>query len=104
MAKIINISDKLNNEKSKIVVGTKEYAVNDGIATVTKFEEMAATNSVSKITEAIKLAIGDKAAKELKVDEMSVGNMKVLMIAIFAAMLDIEYDDAEARFRKAEGK
>lgn len=102
MAKVINISDKLNNEKSSVQIGEKKYPVNDGVGVIITFQELAETNSVNKIIEGIKLAIGDKAVKELKADTMSIHNLKVLMIAIFAAMLDIEYEEAEKRFQDAK--
>lgn len=101
MSKVINITDKLSDEKPTIVIGDKSYEVNDALEVVFKFEEVAQNGARGQgATEAIKLALGDKASKELKIEKMSVGNFRVLMIALMAAMQGLTYEDAEARFRQ----
>lgn len=99
MSKVINISDKLSDAKPSIVVGEKSYEVNDSMEVVFKFEEVTNAGNQGAVT-AIKLALGEKAYKELKVEKMSVGNFKVLMTAIMASMQGLTYEDAEARFRQ----
>jgi len=100
MNKIINITDKLSTEKPKLKVGEKVYAVEDSMATVMKFEELASAGTTTKILEAIELALGKEAVEELDVKSLSIGNFKVIMTAILAAMQGIDYDEAEARFPK----
>lgn len=100
MSKVINITDKLSDEKPQIQIGTKKYTVNDGIATVLKFEELAAVGTTDSMVEAITTALGEKAAKELNIKNMPIANFKVLSIAIMAAVQGIEYEEAAARFRK----
>ena len=102
MSKIVNITDKLNNDKPQIKIGEEYYQVNDGMETVIKFEELIADSSVEKLTKAVEISLGDEAAKKLKVRTWSIGNFKVLTIAILAAMQGIDYEEAEARFRKSE--
>ncbi|WHH58486.1 hypothetical protein [Petroclostridium sp. X23] len=99
MAKIINITDKLSSEKPKIVIGDKEYTVNDGMETVLKFEELASDSSADNMVQAIELSLGADAVKELQVRKMSISNFKVLTIAIMAAVQGIEYDEAAKRFQ-----
>jgi len=99
MAKTINITDRLTNDKPKIVINEKEYVVNDSMLTVLKFEELARNNTIESLREAIKVAIGEDAYNEINVDNLSFNDFKVLIIAIMAAMQNIEYEDADARFR-----
>lgn len=102
MAKIINITDKLSNEKPSLQIGDKVYTVNDGMATVLKFEELASDSTVDNMVKAIEIALGEKAAKELDVRALSMVNFKVLVIAIMAAVQGIDYEDAAARFQEAQ--
>jgi hypothetical protein len=100
MAKVINITDKLSNEKPVIVIGDKKYPVNNTMAAVMKFEELSMAGTQDKFKEAFKIALGEKNAKEIGVETMSIPNFKVLNIAILAAMQDLDYDEAAARFQK----
>lgn len=99
MGKIINITDKLSNEKPTLTIGDKSYTINDSMDSVFKFEELASTGN-SGVMKAMEGCLGKKAMDEIGVKTMSVGNFKVLTIAVLAAMQGIEYEDAEARFLK----
>ena len=100
MAKILNISNKLSLDRPKIIIGNKEYEVNDGLSTVLKFEELVSeTSGVDSMLRAITVALGEKAAKEIDIESMSLSNFKVVVVAILAAMQDIEYEEAEKRFQ-----
>jgi hypothetical protein len=100
MSKVINITDKLSKEKPSIQIGNKIYTVDDTITNVLKFEELANTGTSAAMVEAIALALGSKAAKELNVEKMSIQSFKVLATAVIAAMQDMEYEEAAARFQK----
>jgi hypothetical protein len=106
MAKIINITDKLINEKPKIQIRDKVYEVNNGLNVVTKFEELAFSNSMADVTDALNVALGKKAVSELTKNkkDLTVSNLQTIILAIFAAMLDIDYEVAEARFRKTQSE
>lgn len=99
MAKIINITDRFDNEKPKIKIGEKEFEVNDSMKTVLKFEELANDGSTESLNEAIKITLGEDAIKYLNMNELSISNFKVLTIAVLAAIQGLEYEEAEARFR-----
>lgn len=98
MGKRLNISDKLTTGKPSIVIGEKEYEVDNTMESVIRFDETANSNDPDAMFKAIEVALGAKAAKELNVKKMSVPNYKILTIAIMAAMNDMDYEDAEARF------
>lgn len=102
MAKVINITDKFSSEQPKIILGDKEYPVNDSMETVLKFEELTNESSMNSMKKAIELSLGKDAAKDLKMEKMSINNFKVLVIAILAAMQGVEYDEAAARFQAGQ--
>jgi len=99
MSKIVNITDKLSSSKPTIQLGDKTYEINDSMETVFKFEEMASSGNKGMV-EAVKMALGEKAYRELGVAKMSVGNFKVIVVALLAAMQGVSYEEAEARFQK----
>lgn len=104
MAKIINISEKLSLEKPCIKVGDKEYAVDDSLQTVLKFEEMYddSRNGTQDMLECMKLSIGEEAYNELEFEKMSFKNIQVWFIAIMAAMQDSTYEEVEERFHQLD--
>lgn len=99
MSKVINITDRLSDDKPTIKLGDKEYEVNDSMETVFKFEELASQGNKGML-QAMQMALGDKAYKELKLEKMSVSNFKVMVTALMAAMQGSTYEEAEARFRE----
>lgn len=99
MGKTINISDKLNSSKPVIIIGEKSYEINDTMETVFKFEELAGKGNKG-IMDALKMALGDKSYKELKIEQWSIDNFKVLTTALLASMQGLTYEEAEARFQK----
>jgi hypothetical protein len=98
MAKVVDITNRLSNVKPCIAVGDKQYIVNDGMDVVLKFQELQQSGNMM---QAIELTLGKDAVKELDVEHMSIGNFKVLVIAILAAAQDTSYEEAESRFQKA---
>ena len=96
----MNISSKLNPDRPKIIIGEKEYEVNDSIGTVLKFEELVGElDGAEGMAKAITVALGEKAVKDIDVMSLSLANFKVIIVAILAAMQDIEYEEAEKRFQ-----
>lgn len=101
MAKVIDITERLSNTKPVIKINGKEYVVNDSIEAMFKFESLGSKGSKGMI-DAVELAIGKEAAKEIGVEKLSVSNFKVLTTAIMAAMQGLSYEEAEARFQKQQ--
>ena len=100
MAKIINISDKLSQEKPVIQVGNKTYSVNDSLTTVLKFEEAYGDGDITSMLECMKIALCEEAYDELSFTSMSFNNIKVWFLAVMAALQDVAYEELEARFQK----
>lgn len=104
MARIINISDRLDNTKPTIVIGTKEYQVNDSLETMVKMQELITEiGSIEKCEKAVEVALGNVACKEINVKSYSFKNYRVLIAGILAAIQDTEDVDAIlARFQTEE--
>lgn len=102
MANVINIANKLNNEPAFIVLGeNKQYKVNDNYKTLMKATalfEGEDVNEANAMMEAIELILGKTARKE--VEEMPIGNVRVIFTAVMAAVQGLKYEDAEARFQE----
>lgn len=101
MSKVINITEKLSNEKPVIVIGEKSYEVNDGLETVLKFEELVSESTAENMVKAIEISLGEHAVEELRIMKMNSSNYKVLATAILASMQGVSYEEIEGRFRKA---
>lgn len=102
MAKTINITDLLSNDKPVIQIGEKEYPVDNSVESVMRFEELAGASSSKDVLSAIEGALGAKAYKEIGINKMALPNLKVLMTAIMAANQDLSYEEAVARFQQSE--
>lgn len=96
----INITDKFSKDKPSIQIGEKKYAVNNSVEAVMKFEEMAGAGSTKALLSAIEEILGKEAFVEVRVMKLSVPDIKVLMTGIMAAMQDLTYEEAAARFQR----
>lgn len=100
MSKIINITDKFSKEEASIQIGEAVYPVDSSVEAVMKFEELAKDGSTKALLEAIKATLGEKAFGTIGVMKLSVKNLKVLTTALLAAMQEITYEEAAARFQQ----
>ncbi|BBI32368.1 hypothetical protein [Cohnella abietis] len=98
MAKIINITDKFSSEQPVIQIGEKEYPIEATMEAVFMFEEKASQGNRGAF-EAIEAALGKEATIELNLNKLTVKQFKVLTTAIAAAMQDMTYEEAAARFQ-----
>ncbi|MNW40122.1 hypothetical protein D3C74_172280 [compost metagenome] len=95
----INITDKFKTEQPSIQIGEKSYPVDNSVEAVLKFEELAEGGGTKALLSALETALGKEAYKEIGVSRLSVANLKVLTVAMMAAMQDISYEEAAARFQ-----
>lgn len=105
MSKAYDISTKLTNERPKIKIAEdKIYEVDNRKNTILKMQQMLQETNIDDLDfldEAIEMLLGEKAAKELGEMDLTIKNYQVIFIAIVAAIQEIEYEQAEAMFRKA---
>ncbi|RED34673.1 hypothetical protein [Paenibacillus sp. VMFN-D1] len=96
----INITDKFSKDKPSIQIGEKKYPVNNSVEAVMKFEEMAGDGSIKALLSSIEEILGKEAFAEIGVMKLPVSDVKVLMLGVMAAMQDLPYEEAAARFQQ----
>lgn len=105
MSKVIDISAKLTNERPKLKLSEdKVYEIDDRKNTILEmYQKMQEgnINDLELLDEVIGLLLGEKAAKEIDEMNLSIKDYQTIVIAIMAAIQEIEYEQAEAMFRKA---
>lgn len=103
MAKIYTTDGKLLTETPQIQIGDKLFAIDNRKSTYDKMQE-----AVSKCTNGneeriiLEHAFGKAQMKEIDAMELSVKGMMNLLTYVHAAIFDISFEEAEARFQKAQ--
>lgn len=100
MARVISLTDKLSQDRPRLIIGDLEVEVDHRFSTVTKIEEtMAASENMNDMLKAIELAIGAEACEKLDLVNQPIDTFKVLLIGIISAVQNIPFEEASARFR-----
>ena len=99
MAKKIDITARLSNDKPSIVVAGKEYQIDSSVENMMKFSDLAELGNEG-LLQALQLTLGREAVEEIGITKQTLENFKVYVIAIMAAMQGLEYEEAEKQFRK----
>lgn len=99
----LNITDKLGIEKQEITIAEgKTYTVNCGAKTMIKAQEiLKKDNSFDAMFDVIELLLGKKAKKEIDEMNLTVKQLKVIVLAIMAQVNEISYEEMEQRFQKS---
>ena len=100
MAKIINITDKFELEQPKIKVGDIELEVDTSLNAILKLEEKIGNGSGENLIEAIEVAIGKEGVEKLNLRNTKMSNIMVVLISVLAIAQDMEYEEADAIFRR----
>ena len=100
MGKVINVTSRLSNDKNKVEINGKEYEVNNTLGAVKKFEACIKESTIESIMAGFETVLGKKAMQEIKIDSFNMEGIKVLTIAIMAALQGVGYEEIEARFQK----
>ncbi len=104
MAKTIDISAKLTNERPKLKIAEdKIYEIDDRKNTILKLNQKMKGGNIEDlafIDEVIEMTLGKKAAKEIDAMDLSMAAYQNIMLAIMAAVMGESFEVAEARFRK----
>lgn len=105
MAKTIDISGKLTNERPVLKLGEgKEYPIdnrkNTVLAIQAKMDE--GSGDVANLNEVLELALGEDAAKEINESDISFADYQIIFVAALAGALGEEFEAVEARFLAAK--
>lgn len=103
MAKVIDITSKLTNEKPRIKVTEDfEFEVNVSKNAVIKMQSIIGDDKsdVAIMDESLKIFMGEKAYSRLNKMDLSVSDYKTVYIAVMACINNESFEDAEKRFQK----
>ena len=102
MAKVYDLTAKIDNERPIIKIGEKEFKVNDNHKTVilvqAELQKKSETEAFDFVFEKL---LGEEAAKEIEKMDLSFSNVKTLFLAVMAAASGEELETIEARFQQA---
>lgn len=103
MAKIYTTDGKLLTETPQIQVGNKLFAIDNRKSTYDKMQE-AVSQAKDGNEERIILeyAFGKDQMAEIDAMDLSVKGYMNLLTYVHAAIFDISFEEAEARFQKAQ--
>ena len=105
MGKMYTLDNKLLTETSEIRIGDKVYPVDDRVKTVKKIQEISKNNSddpYGSISEALTLALGSKAAKEIDDMNMPHKAYQRMFELVMAAVTGEDADVIADRFQDKE--
>ena len=103
MAKIYTSDGKLLVEAPQIQIGDKLFAVDNRKSTYDKMQEAvkkAKGESEEKII--LEYALGKAQMKEIEAMDLSLKGYMNLLTLVHAAIFDISFEEAEARFQRAQ--
>ena len=97
----IDISSKLSHEPQTITIAEgKTYEVDCGAETMLKAQDIfKKDDSLEGLFTAIKLLLGAKAEKDIRVMKLTVNGLKTVIIAIMAQVNEVSYEEMEKRFQ-----
>lgn len=103
MAKIYTTDGKLLTETPQIQIGSKLFAIDNRKSTYDKMQA-AVANAKGGSEERIILehAFGKEQMAEIDAMDLSVKGYMNLLTYVHAAIFDIPFEEAEARFQKAQ--
>lgn len=105
MAKVIDISAKLTNERPTLKLGEgKVYEIDNRKNTVLIMNqkmEKSDLNNLEEVDEILELLIGKEAVKEINEMNLPFPDYLTIFIGVMAGATGEEYETIEARFRRA---
>jgi len=103
MAKIYTTDGKVITEAPQIQIGDRLFAVDTRKSTYDKMQKEVESAKGNKSEEDIILeyAFGKAAFKQIQEMDLPLNGFLNLITFVYAAMFDITYEEAQARFRKS---
>lgn len=104
MAKLYTLDDKLLTETPEIRVGDRVYPVDDRQKTVLAIQRAlddAGADPAAQLAAVLRLALGERAERELSEQNLPYPAMQALLVLVLAAVTGEEAAAVERRFRQA---
>lgn len=102
MAKTIDISGKLTNERPVLKLGEgKEYPIDNRKNTVLAIQGKIDAE-VEALDEVLELALGKEAVKEINESDITFEDYQTIFVATIAGALGEDYEVVAARFQSAK--
>lgn len=100
MAKTIDITSKLTNERPILKIGDREYPIDNRKNTVFQIQAKIdeGGEGMAYIDEVLEFALGKEAAKEINESDITFEAYQIIFIAALAGALGEDFEVAEARF------
>lgn len=104
MSRIYTTDKKIivGDDFPQIQIGNKLFRVDTRKSNFDKLQEAIKTNSDQSDREVMKYLLGEDQLKEVDAMDLTVQGVMTLMIYLQAALYDISYEEAEARFQKSQ--
>ena len=102
MAKIYTTDGKLLVDTPQIQIGDKLFAVDNRKSTYDKMQEAVSKSHGNEERIILEYAFGKEQMKEIDAMGLSVKGYMNLLTYVHAAIFDISFEEAEARFQKAQ--
>ena len=104
MARNIDLSNKLSNERPTIIIGGNTYTVNDEKTNVLLMnEELKKGGSEAEVVDkTISLLLGEKALKEIDAMGYGISQYFTIFYGLIACVNDISIEEAQERFRQQQ--
>jgi hypothetical protein len=104
MARHIDLTSKLSNERPTIQIGEKVYEVNDEKSNILSMNSMLNNfegDEIEMVDAIIEKLVGKKAFKEINALKLSILDYKTIAFALIACVGDEEIEEVEERFQKS---
>lgn len=99
MAKTIDITSRLTNERPSLKLGEgKEYQIDNRKNTVLAIQTKMDEGDGSNMDEVLEMMLGTEAVKEINESDISFADYQVIFIAALAGAMGEDYEAVEARF------
>ena len=103
MATILNITDRLKNDKKQIEIGDKILTVNTSFDSMIEIEAINRSQlaDAEKMQKTLKILL-DSDYTILEAMKLDINDMKIVFTAIMALVNACTYEEMEARFQAIE--
>lgn len=105
MATVLNITDRLKNDKKQIAIGDKILTVDTSFDNMVEVEALNRSKEISdteKMKQTFRKLLGDDGYALIEAMKLDIDDTKVVFTAIMALVNACTYEEMEARFQNIQ--